>query len=356
MALAKADPHSEFRLCVLGVLREKFPIPNAGNQPLALTSLPIVRYANTTIRDQLFSSTNWRGEKILSGPRRSQADLCGPRRTISGPIRPAKQLQTQELAHDPELLKTRQQASPSPGGEGRDEGELHFGHQLFSKPLRRVYAGLSEFIRVALNFDPPKPAWPRTRPPPSLLSTINSSTTGAPKPWRRRVNFFPRSRYAAIRGNIRQYADEGPIPVRILPLKRPLIAAYSSARPRMFTVLPLRLAPTVPCRGFNDFTACPERVEEPRPRAARNGGHCFVNALTIPARPRATRPVPRAFRFNCQRTRCQSGRTLRKSAQKSQISRVFPPLHGSLLTAHFPSCSAPTPKILSRIPALSNCG
>jgi hypothetical protein len=34
------------------------------------------------------------------------------------------------------------------------------------------------------------------------LSTINSPTTGAPKPWRRRVNYFPQ---VPLRGNIRQY-------------------------------------------------------------------------------------------------------------------------------------------------------
>jgi hypothetical protein len=36
---------------------------------------------------------------------------------------------------------------------------------------------------------------------------------------------IPRSRYAAIRGNIRQYADEGPFPCRVLPPNSSPIAA-----------------------------------------------------------------------------------------------------------------------------------
>jgi hypothetical protein len=67
-----------------------------------------------------------RGEKnypFPGGPKRSQADR---KRSATEPDSPCKL----ELARDPGLLKMRRQASPSPGGEGREEGERHstFNH------------------------------------------------------------------------------------------------------------------------------------------------------------------------------------------------------------------------------------
>ena len=70
------------------------------------------------------------------------------------------------------LVKTRQQAAPSPGGEGRDEGEGHFGYQLsalnfFQTSLRgimREYPGLSGKRPIFL---PLIPAYSRLFPLPT---------------------------------------------------------------------------------------------------------------------------------------------------------------------------------------------
>jgi hypothetical protein len=79
----------------------------------------------------------------------------------------------------------RQQAAPSPGGEGRDEGEHDFGSQP-STPDHQL---------------------------------------------------FPK---VPLHGNTRQYADDARFSCRVLPLKRPLIAVYFIFLPHKITLLPDR--------------------------------------------------------------------------------------------------------------------
>jgi hypothetical protein len=82
-------------------------------------------------------------------------------------------------------------------------------------------------------------------------------TTGAPKPWRRRVNFFCRSHYAAISGNTRQYADDAPFPCRVLPPNSSRIAAY-------LIFLPRKIRQTRPVAAVYARTALRPEPEVPR--------------------------------------------------------------------------------------------
>jgi hypothetical protein len=86
------------------------------------------------------------------------------------------------------------------------------------------------------------------------------------------LQFFARSRYAAISGNTRQYADAGRFPCRVLPPDSSPVAAYSPAR------------------------AAQNRVTAPR---VWSSPERFRGSLSWP---RARSLASRAFRFNCQRT------------------------------------------------------
>jgi hypothetical protein len=86
------------------------------------------------------------------------------------------------------------------------------------------------------------------------------------------LQFFARSRYAAISGNTRQYADAGQFPCRVLPPDSSPVAAYSPAR------------------------AAQNRVTAPR---VWSSPERFRGSLSWP---RARSLASRAFRFNCQRT------------------------------------------------------
>src|ERR1700722_6452046 len=129
----------------------------------------------------------------------------------------------------------RQQAPPSPGGEGRDEGERHFGsqpstpnHELFSSGLKRPQAAHPKKGREKLLLSP-------NTPPSSILGAGSACARRKNLSGPRRYQAVPSgtSRYEAVRPatfahcNCRRRGDEyltfplatepdapGPLPVR----------------------------------------------------------------------------------------------------------------------------------------------